>query len=82
MKMTEILNNNEISKLKWFNSPRQRRQKLDRLLASVLKMHRSNKIYKIRIHRDCFNFYSVVTLLLRMYVKWGVHWGNRFGLQM
>jgi len=34
--MTEILNNNEISKLKWFNSPWQRRQKLDRKLPSVL----------------------------------------------
>jgi len=51
--MTEILNKNKIAKLKWFNSPRQRRQKLDRLLASVLKMHRSNK--KIRIHEDCVN---------------------------
>jgi len=36
--MTEILTNNEITKLKWFNSPRQRRQKLDKLLASEPKL--------------------------------------------
>jgi len=33
--MTEILNNNEITKLKCFNSPWQRRQKLDKDLTSV-----------------------------------------------
>ena len=42
--MTEILNNNEITKLKWFNSPRQRRQKLDRSLASVPKTIEAVKI--------------------------------------
>jgi hypothetical protein len=35
--MTEILNNNEITKLKWFNSPRQRRQKLDRFFSKCTK---------------------------------------------
>jgi len=35
--MTEILYKNKTAKLKWLNSPRQRRQKLDRRLASVPK---------------------------------------------
>jgi len=34
--MTEILSNNGITKLKWFNSPKQRRQTLARNLASVI----------------------------------------------
>jgi len=50
-------------------------------ISKCTNLYRSNKIYKIRIHRDYFNFYSVVTLLLRMFVKWGVHWGNWFDLQ-
>jgi len=53
-----------------------------RKFSKCTKLYRSNKIYKIRIHRECFNFYSVVTLLLRMFVKLGVHWGNWFDLQV
>jgi len=43
--MTEILKNNEIASLKWFNSSQQLRQKHDIILASVLKTHWTNKIY-------------------------------------
>jgi len=65
---------------KWYNHQNHQnillRNTSDRKLASVLKcinLYRSNKIYKIRIHRDCFNLYSGMSLLLRMFVKWGVH---------
>jgi len=42
-----------------------------KLLESVLKMHRSNKLYKICIHRNCFNFYSAMSLIFRMCLNEG-----------
>ena len=65
-----ILNNNEISKLKLINSPRQRRQKLDTKLPSVLTYIEVIKFIRSVSTGTVSNFYSVMSLLLRMCVKW------------